>query len=81
MVVSVVFRDSPKKYDYLTDIDLRKGELVVVPVGSPDAGAFSVVRVAEVKESSPKATAWVVQRVNLANWRRRMQEQEIEAMF
>jgi len=76
MVVSVVFRDNPKKYDYLTDIELRKGELAVVPVGPPDAGAFEVVTVAAVKEFSIKATAWVVQRVDVKGWRQRMKKRE-----
>ena len=77
MVVSVVFRDNPKKYDYLTDIlYLQRGEFVVVPVGPLSEGAFEVARVAEVKEKSSKATAWAVQRVDVAGWRRKMKERE-----
>ena len=79
MVVSVVFRDNPKRYDYLTDIpDFHRGEFAVVPVGPPTMGAFEVVRVVGLKEESAKATAWVVQRVDFSAWKKRMREQKQE---
>lgn len=83
MVVSVVFRDTPfKHYDYLTDLpDVKNGDLVVVPTGSPSNREFAVVKVVAIKESSPKATAWVVQKVDVEGFNQKMEERELEAML
>lgn len=73
MVVQVSFRGNMAKlYDYLTDLDLQVGEPVVVPTGS----SYAVGRVERLLESSSKATAWVVQRVDVAGHKRRMRLRE-----
>lgn len=77
MVVSVLFRNGYKTYDYLTDLELNPGELVVVPAGPRD---FSVAKVMGLKEQSAKATAWVVQKVDVLGFRKKMRErQKVEA--
>ena len=85
MVVSVSFPDSPKKYDYLTDLsDLKRGDLVVVPTGSPRQRRFAVVQVVDMKAESEKADKWVVQRVDEEDFRKKMNARlrdELEAMF
>lgn len=73
MVVRISFKGNlVKLYDYLTDLDLKAGEPVVVPTGS----GFSVGRVEKILESSNKATAWVVQRVDIAGHKERMRQRE-----
>lgn len=79
MVVSVAFPDSPKKYDYLTDLsDLKRGDLVVVPTGSPHQRRFAVVPVVGFKDESDKADKWVVQRVDIKGWQQRIKQREQE---
>ena len=86
MVVSEEFRDTPwKHYDYLTDIQLQKGDLAVVPAGPPEAERFAVVKVVDLKKESSRATAWVVQKVDVKGFQKKMKQRsedmEIEAMF
>lgn len=79
MVVSVSFPDSPKKYDYLTDLsDLKRGDLVVVPTGPPRQRRFAVVPVVGIKQESEKADKWVVQRVDIDGWQQRIKQREEE---
>ena len=66
--VRVQFRNSPNIYDYLSDIELHEGDFAVVPA-SP---GFAVVRVVKVVEHSERATAWVVQRVDVEGYQQRM---------
>lgn len=70
--VRVRFRNSPNIYDYLTDIELHEGDFAVVPA-SP---GFAVVHVVKVVEYSAKATTWVVQRVDVEGYRKRMAQRE-----
>lgn len=77
MVVQVSFKGNlVKLYDYLTDLDLTVGEPVVVPTGS----GYSVGRVERFLGSSSKATAWVVQRVDVAGHKARMSQREAAEM-
>lgn len=77
MVVKVSFKGNMTKlYDYLTDFDLQVGEPVVVPTGS----GYSVGKIEKVLDSSCKATAWVVQRVDVAGHKERMQQREAVEM-
>lgn len=50
---------------------------MVVATGSPDNRRFAVVRVVGIKESSPKAKAWVVQRVDVESFDARMELEEM----
>lgn len=73
MVVQVSFKGNlVKLYDYLTDLDLQVGEPVVVPTGS----SYSVGKVKNILDSSNKATAWVVQRVDVIGHEHRMSRRE-----
>lgn len=85
MVVGVKFRGTPwKTYDYLTDLDLKKGDLVVVPVGPLSKGCgfaanlnhVSIVEVATVKPESDKAFAWVISKVDFEDYFRKMAERK-----
>lgn len=77
MVVSVAFKNGPKTYDYLTSLALKPGDFVVVPTGPLGRGDFrfanldyiSVARVIKVKRDSPKATAWVMGKVDIDYYR------------
>ena len=63
MVAQVSFLKDygPKKlYDYFTEVDVKAGELVVVPAGS----SYSLAEVEKVKEKSTKARLYVVQVVD-----------------
>lgn len=84
MVASVVFENTPyKSYDYLSDIPLKKGDLVVVSTGSGPSRRFAVVEVVKIKEQSDKATSWVVQKVDTEGFDRRMEakRKELEEML
>lgn len=73
MVVQISFKGNlVKLYDYLTDLNLKVGEPVVVPTGS----GYSVGRVERSVGSSSKATAWVVQRVDVTGHKARMRQRE-----
>lgn len=85
MVVSVQFRTNPwKTYDYLTDLDLHKGDFVVVPTGPLGAGDTSkadlnhvtVVQVTARKLKSDKATAWVIGKVDMQGFLQKMKERK-----
>lgn len=69
-VVRVAFKDSPKLYDYFTDLQLNVGDLVVVPAGS----FYSVVTVKQIKDSSLRAEKFVVQKVDLKSYHDNMAE-------
>lgn len=63
MVAQVSFLKGygPKKlYDYFTEVDVKAGELVVVPAGS----SYSLAKVEKVKEQSAKAKLYIVQVVD-----------------
>lgn len=70
--VRVKFRNSPIIYDYLSDIELHEGDFAVVPA----TPGFAVVHVVKVVEHSAKATAWVVQRVDVEGYKKRMARKE-----
>lgn len=70
-VVSVTFSNGPKPYDYFTDMEPKAGDLVVVPAGD----FFAVATVLKIKEKSEKATAWVIQKVDLTAYRNRLAEE------
>lgn len=77
MVVQIIFKGNAEKlYDYKTDLQLEKGEPVVVPTGS----GFSVGTVYGVLADSKKATAWVVQKVDAAGHEQRMKKRELEEL-
>jgi hypothetical protein len=78
MVVQVSFSGNlAKLYDYFTDINLKAGEPVVVQTGS----SFAVGKVVRLLERSEKATAWVVQKVDVEGHKKRMAKREIDALF
>ena len=82
MVVRVAFRNSPMLYDYLCDLPVRKGDLVVVPTGPAPFREFAVVRVVEIVEHSRKATSWAAQKVDVEGFNRKMETiLEVEAML
>lgn len=82
MVVRVAFRNSPMLYDYLCDLPVKKGDLVVVPTGPAPFREFAVVKVMEVVEYSKKATSWVAQKVDVMGFNRKMKAiKEMEAML
>lgn len=83
MVASVVFHDTPyKRYDYLSDIPLEEGDFVVVSTGSPPSRRFAVVEVVGIKDRSDKATAWVMQKVDVDGFDRKMKAiRELEEML
>jgi ribosomal protein L24 len=82
MVVRVAFRNSPMLYDYLCDLPIKKGDLVVVPTGPAPFREFAVVKVMEVVEHSQKATSWVAQKVDVVGFNRRMKAiRKMEAML
>jgi primosomal protein N' len=55
-VVSVLFSNSQNRYDYLDPVGAKVGDVVVVPTRRGDAE----VVVAEVKESSDRATVEIL---------------------
>lgn len=67
-VVSVVFQNSPKLYDYFTDLPLKAGDLAVVPAGS----GLAVVQVKKLKAGSDKAKKLVIQKVDLEGYKERI---------
>lgn len=77
--VQVIFKGNFEKlYDYITDLDLRKGEPVVVPTGS----TFSVATVVNVIDKSEKAVSWVVQKVDVeAHEARLKSEKDLEDLL
>lgn len=95
MVVSVAFKNGPKTYDYLTSLALKPGDFVVVPTGPLGRGDFrfanldyiSVARVIKVKRDSPKATAWVMGKVDIRLYKERLDriaredEKDLEEML
>lgn len=89
MVVGVIFRGTPYKvYDYLTDLPLEAGDLVVVPTGplaKGDMTAFTehfvaVARVVRKKAASTKAFAWVIQKIDPEPFKAHIND-SIEAML
>ena len=67
MVVSVIFRGyRGKSYDYLTDLDLVRGDPVAVPTGDlgtgdatcADVEHVAIAQVIRTKRASPMAKAW-----------------------
>lgn len=90
MVVSVIFRGyRGKSYDYLTDLDLAPNDLVAVPTGSLGAGDaacadvehVAIAQVIRTKRASPKAKAWVIQKINLEKFLRDEEGRRLDAMF
>lgn len=78
MVVRISFKGNlAKLYDYFTDLNVKVGEPVVVPTGS----TFSIGKVEKILQGSNKATAWVVQRVDVEGHKRRMEERELDALL
>ena len=79
-VVSVRFNaPSPKPYDYLTDLPLAVGDLVAVPTGSTPTKedilqSVGLAVVVAVKKASDKATAWVMQKIDVQAFKARMGE-------
>ncbi len=67
-VASVVFQNSPKLYDYFTDLPLKAGDLAVVPAGA----GLAVVKVKKVKDASDKAKKLVIQKVDLEGYQERV---------
>ena len=89
MVVSVRFRTNPwKTYDYLTDLNLHKGDFVVVPTGhlgmgdasAADLNHLAVVQVTARKLKSDRATAWVIGKVDLQGFLKKMAGKESHAV-
>ena len=76
MVVRVAFRNSPMLYDYLCDLPVRRGDLVIVLTGPAPFREFAVVKVMEVREHSSKATSWVAQKVDVTGFNRKVEEIE-----
>ena len=69
----VEFNPCGKEYAYKTDLDLKQGDLVVVKVKFE----FKLVEVTKVEEKvNPKATAWIVDKVNLESFEQRQKEEE-----
>lgn len=63
MVAQVSFlRDyGPKKlYDYFTEVDVKAGELVVVPAGS----SYTLAKVEKIRERSDRAKLYIIQVVD-----------------
>ena len=79
MVISVVFRNTPKIYDYYCDLPVKKGDLVVVPTGSFPFRDFAVVTVVNIKEDSPNAKLWVAQKVEVKAFNSHYEEKEMLA--
>lgn len=72
MVVRVMFYDSSREYDYLTDIRLAVGDYVVVPTGK----RMGIARVNRVGRSSSRAVKWVIQKIDLAGYEERMRKKD-----
>lgn len=70
--VRVQFRNSPNIYDYLSDIELHEGDFAVVPA----IPGFAVVQVVKVVEHSERATAWIVQRVDVDGYKERLAQKK-----
>lgn len=90
MVVGVRFKNNRYKiYDYFTDLPLKFGDLVVVPVDALARGnlAFldteyiTVAQVVAVKDSSTKASAWVIQKIDTAAFVKRMEDKQVEDLL
>ena len=74
MVISVVFRNTPKSYDYFCDFQVKAGDLVVVPTGSAPFKDFAVTKVVGIKKTSVKATLWAMQKLDVKGFNERMEE-------
>lgn len=72
MIATVSFGISPKLYDYYTDQNLKKGDLVVVPAGE----SYQVAWVHCIKKESTKAEKWVVQKVDFTHYKALLAMQE-----
>ena len=60
------------KYDFFNDVeDLAKDDLVVVDT----VNGYSLAKVVEFKETSAKATKWIVQKVDTAAHKARLEKQ------
>ena len=63
MVAQVSFLKDygPKKlYDYFTEVDVKAGELVVVPAGS----SYTLAKVEKIRERSDRAKLYIIQVVD-----------------
>ena len=63
MVAQVSFLKDygPKKlYDYFTEVDVKAGELVVVPAGS----SYTLAKVEKIRERSDTAKLYIIQVVD-----------------
>lgn len=66
-----------KKYSYMTDLDLKVGDKVVVSVD----GKFKVVEVVDIDVTTNKATKWVVDKVDVDGYKNReKRRQEISRL-
>jgi hypothetical protein len=74
----VKFHESSKEYTYRTDLDLEKGDLVVV--SSPHSG-YAVVTVIDVsgltQSQRSMATKWIVQKVDITEHLARLERQKL----
>ncbi len=71
-VVRFIDGYSTTKYDFFNDVeDLEKDDLVVVDT----ANGYSLAKVVEFKETSTKANKWIVQKVDTAAHKARLEKQ------
>lgn len=90
MVVSIIFRGyRGKSYDYLTDLDLVRGDLVAVPTGDlgtgdaacADVEHVAIAQVIRTKRASPMAKAWVIQKIDMEKFLRDEEGRHLDAML
>lgn len=90
MVVSVIFRGyRGKSYDYLTDLDLVRGDPVAVPTGDlgtgdatcADVEHVAIAQVIRTKRTSPMAKAWVIQKIDMEKFLRDEEERHLDAIL
>jgi hypothetical protein len=68
MIASIYFPGAGKYYDFNTDLDLKTGDTVIC-----DTARGPVIgKVNKMKNSSSKATKWIICRISVTEHRRRI---------
>jgi hypothetical protein len=71
---TVKYKTTYQEYDFITDIDLKKGDWVV----TDSSNGYTVAEVIAIKELTTKSKRWIVCKIDVTAHKAKMQkEQEI----
>ncbi|MCP3685781.1 MAG: hypothetical protein GY861_24295 [bacterium] len=77
-IVAVQFNTSTKEYTYLTDLDLKKDDLVIVKSPTDEYIVVTVCKVRGLTQNQLSlACKWIVQKVDLVAYEANMKKQEL----